>query len=236
MDNPGDLSGTVGAVLDPVLALRTRLLIPPRESRAATFTTFFANDRSEATRLAALYRNASEVEKAFEFSEAELAPELGDLGITSSAAAEYQEMAGELLYGIPPAGELAADDIAPHQPGREELLVMGITGEWPILLSTIDTVDASKRIAELLRIHRYWRLKHIDCDLVIVCGNHRNSGEVGDAVAAAATAAGDTDILDRARGIHVRRRDALSSSDMDLLRSVARLRLDLGASQESASV
>ncbi|MDO8501881.1 MAG: hypothetical protein Q7S20_08550 [Gemmatimonadaceae bacterium] len=225
MDNPGELSGTVGAVLDPVVALRTRLLIPAGESARVIFTTFVAEKRDEAVRLAGFYHVMGDAERAFDLSAAEGERELGELGITAVAAAAYQDMAGVLLYGSPPAGALAAgrgDD----EPGRAELLAMGITGEWPILLATVQTLDGVARVTELLTLHRYWRCKGIACDLVILCGVAQSDQQLKDEVVSIVIASGESDLLDQPRGVFVRRSDALRPKDVELLGSSARIRVD----------
>src|SRR5207253_2783138 len=44
----------------------------------------------------------------------------------------------------------------------------GISGDWPILLATIDSPVGLPSVRQLLRTHNYWRLKGITCDLVIL--------------------------------------------------------------------
>ena len=223
MDNPGDLSGTVGAVLDPVMALRARLIIPPGESRTATFTTFFAEDRVEATRMAAQFHRADEAEVAFSFSGSRLAPEIGELGISGADAAAYQDLAADLLFGARPAGAVQADANAP-MPGRAELLEIGITGEWPILLATLHTIEGVSGVASLVTLYRYLQLKNITCDVVILCGDDDDAAGLGDLAISAVKIAGGEDVLDQPGGVHVRCRDKLGPTDVDLLLSVARVR------------
>lgn len=225
MDNPGDLSGTVGAVLDPVLALRAKLLIPAGKSAQVIFTTFVAEHRDEAVGLAGLYHVMGDAERAFDLSAAEGERELGELGITAGDAAAYQEMAGVLLYGVRPAGALAAEGAKPGA-GRADLIEMGITGEWPILLATLETPDGDARVAELLTLHRYWRLKGIACDLVILCGAGQSDRQLDDEVVSMVIAAGERDLLDQPRGVFVRRSDALGPREIELLESIARIRVD----------
>lgn len=225
MDNPGELSGTVGAVLDPVVALRTRLLIPAGELAQVIFTTFVAEKRDEAVRLAGLYHVPGDAERAFDLSAAEAERELGELGITAVDAAAYQELAGALLYGLPPARALAAGG-GEDEPGRAELLAMGITGQWPILLATVQTPDGVARVTELLMLHRYWRLKGIACDLVILCGAGQNDRQLNDEIVSVVIASSESDLLDQPRGVFVRRGDALRPKEIELLKSIARIRMD----------
>ena len=228
MDDPGELSNTVGAVLDPVMALRTRLVIPAGESARAIFTTFSAKDRDDAVRLAGVYHGLSDAAAAFDLSAAGAERELDEFGITVADAPAYQELAGQLLYGHPPSRQLSAGN-GVADAGRAELLATGITGEWPILLATLDRPDAVARAMDLLTLHRYWRLKGIACDLVIICAAHENDQQLSDEVISIVIARGEGDLLDQPRGVFVRRRDALAQQQIKMLESIARVRMDCGA-------
>ena len=53
----GPLSGTTGAVLDPVFALRTRVRLEPGQSASVAFTTLVAATRERAFELAGRYHD-----------------------------------------------------------------------------------------------------------------------------------------------------------------------------------
>ncbi|MEO5579740.1 MAG: hypothetical protein ABIR58_03715 [Gemmatimonadaceae bacterium] len=223
MDNPGELTGSVGAVLDPVLALRTTLVIPRGESAQVIFTTFAADDRDEAVHLAQLYRVASHAEQAFDLSAETAELELLELGMSAADAAAYQDAAGVILFGS--AGAASVSGAEPDS-GRENLFATGITGEWPILLASLATEVGLTRVTTLLTLHRYWRLKGIDCDLVIACGTRSNDQQFSDDVVSLVVASGESDLLDRPRGVFVRRSDALGPQETRALESAARIRVD----------
>ena len=226
MDNAGSLTGSVGAVLDPVLALRTRVTIPGGESAHVIFTTFAAAHRDAALNQARVYSGFEEAEKRFGSSPSEAACARDDLGVSAAEAAAYQNAAGMLLYGGPAAGRLVSGKLQ-SEAGRAELVAIGVSGEWPIVLATLRTSGDERRVRELFTLHRYWKAKGIACDLVIVCEGQRAS-ERGDDVASTVRASGGTDLLDQPRGVFVRRRDALSAADMQALEASARIRINSG--------
>jgi cyclic beta-1,2-glucan synthetase len=225
MDDGAELTGTVGAVLDPVFALRTRMNIPPGRSAEVTFTTFVTDDRERAIQLADLYHDPYSARRALDLSWAQAQAELRELGISPSDAALYQELAGHLLYphpgfkGLAPRSELELC--------QSELWGLGISGDVPIMLATLETAAGLSSVRQLLRVHHYWRLKGLTCDLVIL-NLHPPTylQELSDELLATVMASSESGFLDRAGGVYIRRADILTADDISLLYSVARIQVD----------
>ena len=216
MDNPGDLSGTVGAVLDPVLALRTTLTIPAGEAVSVIFTTFHANDRDDATRLAE------------EFSKIEIASRPFDAlptAVSSPVSTPvFQDLAGLLLFGArsdcdAPIGSAIKGD-------RRDLITLGVTGELPVLLASVGSSNSSGRITELVAMHRYWSLKGIDCDFVIVTDDPQNGGSLKKDVESLVLPSGDADTLKQSGGIFVFDLNELNEKQTWALNAAARIEID----------
>ncbi len=227
MDKPGDLTGVVGAVLDPVFALRTRLSIPARGSAQVVFTTFVADDRVTALRMADAFNDPTRADRGLDLAVSYARGELEEFAITFADAALYQELAGLLLYGVRPAGGLAGHVSEPPAT-RTDLLAIGVTAEFPILLARVSTSENAAQVGELVKMHRYWNLKGVASDLVILCGTGRNDGQIVDDVLSAVAAAQETSVVDQPRGIFVRRIDSLREKDIVALESIARLRIECG--------
>jgi cyclic beta-1,2-glucan synthetase len=220
MGNHADLSGTVGAVLDPVLALRATLEVDAGQSAEAIFTTYLAANRDHAERLARSYCDPTGAGGFFDRDTAGPEGLLAELGISAGQASVFQDLAGFLLYGIRPAGKLAENPAV--EPTRDDLLAIGISGEWPVMLATIDSPSGTSRLEELVALHSYWRLKGIACDLVVVCDAEEDLVEQVTALVDDEESAR----LGRPRGIWVLRRSSLTAKQNDLLRSMARIRVD----------
>ena len=223
MDNPGYLSCSAGAVLDPVFALRAQLSIPAGESRQVIFTTFVADDRDDALRLAESFHDWATAAKSFDAAEEDAG---SPKGITPSDAALYQDLAGVLLYGVRPAGSLPDDLHALST--RTDLLAIGLTGEWPIVLATVASRKNVDRVIELLDMHRYWSTKGIGADLVILCSAGTDDPQLKDDIVSIVAASDWNAMLDRPQGVLVRATDSLREQDTALLESIARIRIDCG--------
>jgi len=101
LDEGAELTGTVGAVLDPIFSLRVRVRIPPGASAHVAFTTFIAENKERAIELADLYHDPYSARRALDLSWAQAQAELRDLGIAPADAALYQDLAGHLMFPHP---------------------------------------------------------------------------------------------------------------------------------------
>jgi cyclic beta-1,2-glucan synthetase len=64
----GPLSGTTGAVLDPIFALRTRVRLEPGQSASVAFTTLVATTRERAFELASRYHDPHAAQRALDLA------------------------------------------------------------------------------------------------------------------------------------------------------------------------
>jgi len=226
LDEGAELTGTVGAVLDPIFSLRVKVRIPAGGSAHVAFTTFIAEEKERAIELADLYHDPYSARRALDLSWAQAQAELRDLGIAPADAALYQDLAGHLMFPHP-GFRPAQSAVEENRLGQEALWTLGISGDWPILLATIDSSVGMPSIRQLLRTHHYWRLKGITCDLVIL-NVHPASymQEVSDELLATAMASSEAGLLDRPGGVFIRRADLLKPEDITLLKAMARVQVN----------
>lgn len=209
MDAPGELSGSAGAVLDPVLALRARVGVPAGETISAVFTTYVTENRGEAVERACAFGEFRGANQAIEDAIAAGDTAAGELGISPARAAGLHELAGDLLYGPSrlPTGT------------REDLLALELTGDAPIVLAAADNETDATAVDELLDLHEYWTRKGILHDLVIIA-----PGEAATRLVSGVVSGRDVATFDP-HGILVLDGTVLEPSQLALLGSVARLRL-----------
>ena len=222
LDDGVELSGSVGAVLDPIVALRVRLRIEPGRSATVAFTTAVAPTREAALHVADRYRDVAASERASSLARTEAEVEVRDLDIEPADLALYQELAGALVYPHEalraPASERAAVKL-----GQQALWAQGISGDWPIVLATIRAVAGVASVRQLLAAHRYWRTKGIRSDLVILNAKpHSYAQELHDQLMTIAMS-GEGGVLEKPGGVFVRRADSLSAEETALLRATARI-------------
>ncbi|MDQ3998335.1 MAG: carbohydrate-binding protein, partial [Gemmatimonadota bacterium] len=223
LETDGALSGTVGAVLDPIFALRTRLRLEPGQSASVAFTTLVAATRAAAFELADRYDDLHAAQRALDLAWTSTQVELRELGVTPAEAALFQDLAGHLFYSSP---DLRApqDEMRRNRGSQTILWAHGLSGDWPIVLATIESADGLPTLRQLLAAHRYWRRRGMTSDLVVL-NTHRHSylQELNDRIAATIFTASDSAIIDQPGGVFVRRRDLIKGDDLLMLRATARL-------------
>lgn len=223
LEEGGELSGTTGAVLDPIFSLRTAVKVPAGRSVSVAFTTLVASTRERAFELADRYRNAHAAQRALDLAWTSTQIELNELGISPTAASVYQELAGHMFFASEPLGP--ARELRERNRGSQGVLwSLGISGDLPILQVTIDSVAGLPMLRELFAAHRYWRRRGLIVDLVVINAQVHGyleelTGRVHDSMLSAA----DGELLDRPGGVFLRRADQMSDEAALMLEASARV-------------
>ncbi|HEU4523972.1 MAG TPA: glucoamylase family protein, partial [Gemmatimonadales bacterium] len=225
LERAGRLSGTTGAVLDPVFAIRVRVRLAPRRSAAVSFTTLVAPTRERAFDLADRYHHPYAAQRALDLAWTSAQVDLRELGISAEDAGAFQELAGYLFYSNPTLRPPPGDQLRGAGP-QTLLWSIGVSGDWPILLATIDSEIGLPTLRQLLQAHHYWRRRGMTVDLVIL--NTQPSGYFQDLeqrILAAIHASPAAESVDRPGGVFARRRDLLAADVLAMLRATARVYL-----------
>jgi cyclic beta-1,2-glucan synthetase len=219
------LANTVGAVLDPVFALRRRVRIPPGRTARIAFWTVVASSRADVLNLADKHHDATAFDRAATLAWTRGQVQLSHLGVDADEAGQFQQLAGSVLYADP-STRPSPDTIRRGGAGPGLLWAHGISGDIPIVLVRIDNIDDMGVVRQLLRAHEYWRTKQLAVDLVIL--NERASSYVQDLQAALETLVRTSQSrpqlgAEPARGgVYVQRADLISAETRALLLSTAR--------------
>jgi cyclic beta-1,2-glucan synthetase len=226
------LSNTAGTVLDPVLALRRRVRVPPGETVQVEFWTGIAASRAQALELADKYRDANARGRAQLQSTAKAETQLRNLGVSSEDAKTFQDIASRLLYAD--ASLRAASQILDNNRlGQSALWSHGISGDLPIVLVSIKDPAGLGVVAQLLQALEFWQVKCLSVDLVILNDGPPpvlpavQSGLDG-AISAFQEKARDANRVGRGTAIALQA-NTLPLKDSDLLRTAARAIFDAGS-------
>jgi cyclic beta-1,2-glucan synthetase len=224
MDSQGDLSGRVGAVLDPVFAIRTRLTIPAGESAEATFTTFIATDRNDALKLAAKYNDADASARAFEDAVMKSRASAEAFGVSPTDAALFEELAGRFLFGRYTSAMVdGSSDVS----AVAELKTLGLSETVPILLALIGSESGLIAVQRLIEVHRYWVYKGIACDLVFLATEAFAGIQLAaDLVAATISDTTPEPLLENTGGIFFLSAEKRGRAEVSLLHAWARMEIE----------
>jgi cyclic beta-1,2-glucan synthetase len=225
----GPLSGTVGAVLDPVCSIRRTIAIAPEETARIAFCTGVAATREDATGLAEKYRDIRSSQRALDLAWGTSQIELRDFGIEPEEALVYQRLASRLLL-------TDAYSRLKLKTGRENRLPIsglwgiGISGDHPILLVRIESLENTSFVRQALVAHQYWRHQGLRVDLVIL--NTKPSAyvsELDSRLRMLVRSGHALQMVDRPGGVFLRQADQVDRNVLILLESVARVTLDADA-------
>jgi cyclic beta-1,2-glucan synthetase len=222
-DADGPLAGRTGAVLDPVFAVRVRLRLAPGACGTAAFTTVVASSRERAFELADRYDDITAAQRALDLAWTTAQVELRELDIAPADAGVYQDFAGHLLYADRSLGA-PADERARNRGSQPLLWSIGISGDRPILLALVESVDGLGTLRQLLSAHRYWRRRGLQVDLVVL-NMHPPSylQDQHDRIMATVLASTEGPVLQQPGGVFVLRVDLLSPEALLMLRATARV-------------
>jgi cyclic beta-1,2-glucan synthetase len=223
------LSGTTGAVLDPVAAIRDRVRLAPGAFVRVTFATGVAPDRDVALSLVRKYRDGSLAARALSMAFTHVHITLQQLGLSDDEAMLFDRLASR-VFGFDESC-ISPGDLARNTLGQSNLWRYGISGDLPIVLVSVTEAASLPLVRQLLHAQEYWRVKGLRADLVIL---NEHPAEYLDE-----TQEFLTSVVQEPRwagwnnangGMFLLRKDGMPDEDFHLLSAVARvvLRGDLG--------
>jgi cyclic beta-1,2-glucan synthetase len=215
------LRGTVGAVTDPVFAMRQRLAIEPGEQMQLFAMICIGDSKEEVMEIVSHFSANSSIERTFQLAWTRSQIELRHLRLSAAEAADFQRLAGRLLYRAP-LGNEQQTSIADNRKGQSGLWPFGISGDLPILLVRIADRAHMPFIARLLKGYEYLRRMGIRFDLVLL---NESAGGYQQPMQDALQRAVEDGVPQRGGqgGVLVLNRSAMHEEDVVLLTSVARL-------------
>ena len=221
MGDASPLSNTVGSVLDPVVSLRRTFGLAPNQTVCVDFLLGMTETRDAALALVEKYQNPREIDHSFDLARDDVA--LSELGATEAEVQIYAQLAGALIYANP-ARRAASRVLLQNRRGQSALWRYGISGDVPIVLLRIADPSKLEMAKQLLQAHSYWRMKSLAVDLLILTGEISDSRQpLGDQIINLLPPGRKAKVLDKPAGILIRHLDQLSSEDLVLLQSAARI-------------
>lgn len=222
----GPLGNSAGSVLDPIVALRRPLILPPGEKVVVDLVLGATEDRSRALALVEKYQNARMAERAFELAWTHSQVTLRQLGANEADAQLYGRLTGALIYADP-ARRAAASVLRTNRRGQNGLWSYGISGDMPIVVLRIGDSQKLDLVRQVVLAHAYWRLKGLRVELVILNEDssvYRQS--LHEEITRLIASTVEAHEIDKPGGIFIRRTEQIPPEDRVLLQSVARVVLE----------
>ncbi|HWB54406.1 MAG TPA: glucoamylase family protein [Tepidisphaeraceae bacterium] len=223
MSNPGSLSNTDGAVLDPIVSIRRTVRLQPDESVVVDIVTGAAESKDALLALMGKYRDRHLASRVFELSITHSQVVLRQLNANEGEAQLYGRLAGSILY--PSRWHRAMPSVlSENRRGQPGLWGYGISGDLPIVLVRIRDQAYLSLVRQALQAHAYWRAKGLIVDLIIWNENdsiYRQAMQ--DSIMSLISTGPSAGLVDRPGGIFVRRTDQIPPEDRVLFQEVARV-------------
>ena len=222
LDVGAALSGTDGSVLDPIVAIRCRVVLEAEQSIALDWVLGMADSREACVALVDKYQDRHLADRVCDLACTHSGVTLRQINATEADAQVYRQLAGAVLYANS-AMRAEASVLLQNRRGQSGLWGYAISGDLPIVLLTITDSANIELARQLIQCHAYWRLKGLVVDLVISNEEHVGYRQrLHDQIMGLIATGAEAHAIDRPGGIFVRSGEQIPHEDRILLKTVAR--------------
>ncbi|MFA6290446.1 MAG: glucoamylase family protein, partial [Victivallales bacterium] len=223
MDAVGQLSNTAGMVLDPIAAIRRRVVVPAGASVMVDLIMGVSSTRDHALLLVDKYRDYRLAERVFDIAWTHCQVLLQHLRATEADAQLFGRLASSVIYAN--ARHRASTGIISHNfKNQSSLWRYGISGDLPIMLIHITDSSGIELVRQAVRCYAYYRNKGLRIDLVIwvdTLAGYRQP--LRDEINGMISSDSEAQMLDQHGGIFIRTTDQIPEEDRSLLQAAARV-------------
>ena len=223
MDRGVELSGNQGSVLDPVVAIRTRITLAAGQSANVDLVYGIGESRVTALKLVEKYQDRRLADRVFELAWTHAQVVLSQINASEADAQLYGRLASLVIYAH---AVLRADAsvLMKNRRGQSGLWGYAISGDLPIVLLRIADLANIELVRQLIQAHAYWRLKGLAVDLVIWNEDRAGYRQVlQDQILGLVAMGLETQVIDQPGGIFVRSAEQIAEEDRTLFQTVARI-------------
>jgi len=221
LEKDGQLSGTEGAVLDPIVSIKYSVTIEPGESIIADIIYGIADTKENCSHLVNKYQDRYMTSRVIELSWTHSQVILRQINAMESDAQLYAKLASAIIF---PNASLRADTsiILKNHSSQSGLWGYSISGDLPIVLVMIEDSENIDLVKHMVQAHAYWRLKGLIVDLVIINDDHGGYRQaLQNEIMSFIIPGISNDIKDKPGGIFIRSADQVSNEDRILFQTVA---------------
>ena len=217
------LSDSEGAVLDPIVAIRYRIILEPEQIVTVDMVSGMGETKEACIVLIEKYQDRNLADRAIELAWAHSQVVLRQINAREVDAQLYERLAGSVIY-VNPLLRADASVIIKNRRGQSGLWSYSISGDLPIVLLRIEDPANIVLVKQLIQAHAYWRLKGLVVDLVIWNEDQAGYRQVlQDQIMGLIAAGIGANMTDRPGGIFIRSTDQVPEEDRILFQTVARI-------------
>jgi len=165
------LSGHQGSVLDPITAIRYRIIIQPNQTARIDMIYGISETKKDCQKTMYKFLDRHLKNRAFELSWTHSQIMLQQINATEADAQLYTKLATSVIYTN---NDMRADStvIQSNLRGQSGLWAHSVSGDLPIVLLHISEPESMELVKQMVQAHSFWRQKGLSVDLVILNDNH----------------------------------------------------------------
>ena len=161
------LSNSAEFSIDPILSIRTKIIVPAARSVTITYITGVCDTKQQAADMATDYESSYNINDTFNQFQLNSELEIKYLGLTAKQVNVIQDLIGPVFYSN---RLFRADEhcLINNNKGQSALWRFGISGDNPILVYKIKSLSEINVANDVLKAYEYMRINGINVDLVIL--------------------------------------------------------------------
>ena len=174
------LSNNAGFSNDPIMSLRVCISLGPKETACITFISGVCSSKEEAVKISDELSVSYRIDDVFEKFRLQSEMELKYLNITSQQINAFQDIISPIYY---PSSYYRGpiENIRRNWKNQSYLWRFGVSGDNPIMLLRVNSVEEVGIIKDVLKAYEYLRINHVKVDLIILSeANHGYMQELTD--------------------------------------------------------
>ncbi len=172
LENPDSVVNSVafnhaGFCNDPIMSLRAQFCIGAGESACISFITGVCGSREEAVKIAGELNVSYRIDDILEKFRLQKNLELKYLEITGPQLNAFQELISPVFYSSR-VYRGPDENIRRNFMNQSFLWKFGVSGDHPILLLTVRSIEEERIVRDGLKAYEYLRMNHVMVDLIIL--------------------------------------------------------------------
>lgn len=160
-------SKEIGLVTDPCVALKRVIKLREKEETTLNLIISVAETEEEVIKNLEYYRVQENVKREFNVAKAKAEEEARYLSLNSNDLMTFQKLIPYIVFQNP-MKSLYLPSLPKKEYKQSDFWKYGISGDLPIILVLIKSVNDVYVVKEVLKAHEYLRIKGIKTDLVIL--------------------------------------------------------------------
>ncbi|MDF2943363.1 MAG: conserved rane protein of unknown function [Herbinix sp.] len=221
--NSISLSNLSGFCNDPIMSLRVSISLGVGETACISFITGVCQNKEEAIKIGEELKIAYRIDDIFEKFRLQTEIELKYLEISRPQMNAFQDLISPIFY---PSGYYRGPDenIRRNFKNQSFLWRFGVSGDNPILLLRVKSIEEAGVIKDVLKAYEYLRINRVIVDLIILSdAKHGYMQEVDDLINDITTSLRIYETSNERPSLFMLHSYQMIPAEIDLLLTVARV-------------